>query len=296
MNQVKIITDSCSDLTPELFEKYGIDYAKMNTVIEGKEIPASLYWEYFSPKEFYDILRSGKKVTTTQVPVEEFERVFVEWLDKKYDLVYIGCSSKLSGSVNTASVVAKELAPKYPDAKIVVIDSKIASMGEGMLAIEAAKLAAAGKNADEIEREITALRLRARQGASVDSLTFLARAGRIKATKAFFGNLLGVKPLVVSDYNGDNVACGKTKGRKNSFRMVLDYAKEHIRDAQNQTVYFGHADCPQEEIDEFRAAVETELKPKDFYVYSLGPIIGTSTGPGMYGFYFFGDEKQPDRN
>ena len=93
MKKVKIITDSCSDLTGELLEKYGIDYAKMNTVLDGNETPASLTWTPEDVHSFYEIMRAGKRITTTQVPVEEFNRIFTKYLDEGSDIVYIACSS-----------------------------------------------------------------------------------------------------------------------------------------------------------------------------------------------------------
>lgn len=118
MNNIKIITDSCADLSTDLLEKYDIDYAKMNTVYKGKESPALLSWDDRTPKEFYDILRSGEHITTTQVPVPEFKRISKEYLHKGYDIIYIGCSSKQSGSINTGHVVSKELKIDYPGAMI----------------------------------------------------------------------------------------------------------------------------------------------------------------------------------
>ena len=114
MRKVKILTDSCSDLTRELRDRFDIDYLRMNTVREGKETVASLDWEFYSPKELYDTIRGGNRVTTTQVPANEFERGFKEYLEQGYDIVYIGCSSKLSGSVHTAEVVAKDMLKSYP--------------------------------------------------------------------------------------------------------------------------------------------------------------------------------------
>ena len=123
MKQVKIITDSCSDLTPDLMEKYDIDYAQMNTVLDGKTSPASLAWTPGEVHEFYEIMRSGRRITTTQVPVEEFNRVFTKYIEAGQDIVYIACSSKQSGSVNTAHVLAEKLMKEHPERKIFCIDS-----------------------------------------------------------------------------------------------------------------------------------------------------------------------------
>ena len=123
MRKVKIITDSCADLSAELLKKYNIDYAKMSTVEDGVESPALLTWSADDAHKLYDTIRGGKRITTAQVSVEEFNRIFTQYLDEGYDIVYIGCSSKQSGSVNTGRVTAQKLLSKYPGASIFCIDS-----------------------------------------------------------------------------------------------------------------------------------------------------------------------------
>ncbi len=118
MRKIKIVTDSCSDLKKSIREKYDIDYLQMFTVRDAKETPASLDWEYYSPKDLYDTIRDGNRVTTTQVPAVNFENGFKKFLDEGFDIVYIACSSKLSGSVNTGRKVAEEMLKDYPDATI----------------------------------------------------------------------------------------------------------------------------------------------------------------------------------
>ena len=109
MRAVKIITDSCSDLTPELLKEYNIDYVKMNTVFEGETKPADLAWTEADVKKFYGTMRDGKRFTTTQVPVTEYDAVFRKYLEAGNDIVYVACSIKQSGSVNTAIALSKKL-------------------------------------------------------------------------------------------------------------------------------------------------------------------------------------------
>lgn len=109
MRKVKIITDSCADLTAEQLSRYDIDYAKMSTVYNGVETPACLTWSEDEVHKLYNIMRDGNRITTAQVSVEEFQRVFEMYLKQDMDIVYIGCSSKSSGSVNTGFVIAKKL-------------------------------------------------------------------------------------------------------------------------------------------------------------------------------------------
>ena len=225
MRNVKIITDSCADLTADQLIRYDIGYARMYTVFEGKESPALLTWSDEEAHALYEIMRDGKRITTAQVSALEFQRVFEEYLKQDTDIVYVGCSSKQSGSVNTGFVAAKRLMERYEGSRIVCIDSLNASMGEGMLAIEAAKMANGGASASEIEAQLLRIRKRVNQFVTVHSLDALKRAGRVKGSAAFFGNLMGVKPIIISDVNGDQVAYKKVKGRQRSFEEIVTLLK-----------------------------------------------------------------------
>jgi DegV family protein with EDD domain len=290
MRKIQIITDSCSDLTPELMARYGIDYAKMNTVCQSKASLADLAWGKEDVHALYDRMRKGERVTTTQVPVEEFNRVFRHYLEAGCDIVYVGCSSKQSGSVNTASVLARKLAEEYPDSQIVCIDSRHASMGEGMLAIDAARAASEGKSADEISALVEERSRHLHQFATVHTLDALRRAGRVKASSAFFGNLLGVKPIVVADADGEQAAFKKAKGRTASLREIVALLREHITEAEGQTIYLAHSDCSLDEVAFVRDLVCREIPCKDVYIGYIGPIIGASIGPDAIAVFGYGKE------
>ncbi len=289
MRKVKIITDSCADLNQELLERYDIDYVKMSTVCDGVETPASLTWTPDEVKAFYNKMREGKRITTAQVSVEEFNRVFKKYLDEGFDIVYIACSLRLSGSVNTGSVVAAKLGETYPDAKIICIDSLNSSVSEGMVAMEAAKLAAEGKCAEEIAVFVKEMRNTALQYATVHTLNYLKQAGRVSASKAFFGNLMGVKPILVSDVNGAQAAYKKAKGRSNSLREIVSLLKNTVLDSENQTIYIAHSDCNEEDLNALVEAVKAEIPCKDIYICYIGPIVGASVGPDCIGVWGFGN-------
>ena len=290
MRPVKIITDSCSDLTPEIMEKYGIDYAKMNTVRDGETYPAQLDWTPDEVHAFYGALRAGKRITTTQVPVEEFREIFGKYLAKGYDIVYIACSSKQSGSVNTGSVVAEKLLADYPDATIRCIDSLNASMGEGLVAVEAAKFASEGLSADEVAEKVSAIRNNVNEYITVHSLDALKRAGRVKASKAFFGNLMGVKPILISDALGVQTPIKKVKGRQSSLREVVSLLAENILEVDRHPVYLVHADCPENEVEEVKAMIREAIPGAEITVGYIGPIIGASIGPDAIGVFGYGRE------
>lgn len=290
MRNVKIITDSCADLTAEQLVRYDIDYAKMSTVYNGVESPALLTWSEDEAHALYNIMRDGNRITTAQVSVEEFQRIFELYLKQDMDIVYIGCSSRSSGSVNTGFVVAKKMTESYPDGKIICIDSLNASVGIGMLAIEAAKMAKNGSTAEEIEAHILSVRNKVNQYVTVHSLDALKRAGRVKGSAAFFGNLMGVKPILISDANGDVVAYKKVKGRQKSFEEIVAMLKASIVDPEDQVIYFTHADCSREEVDTLVNLIKQEIPCKDVEVGLIGPIIGASIGPDAVGIWGFGQE------
>ena len=288
MAKVKILTDSCSDLPKDLREAHGVDYCRMNTVYQGKETPASLDFEYYTPKELYDVMRNGERVTTTQVPPEEFERVFTKYLEDVFDIVYIGCSLKQSSSVNTGEMVARGLREKYPLREIYCIDSLIACMGEGLLAMRAGDYAASGMSAKEIAEKISAERNTVNQFCTVHSLDMLRKAGRVKASSAFFGNLFGVKPILIADKAGNQTPIKKVKGQRSALAEIVNLMKDAITDPKNATVYIVHADAI-EDAKEVEAMVKETIGCETYIGY-IGPIIGASIGPGAIALYAFGKE------
>lgn len=290
MKPVKIITDSCSDLTGELLEKYNIDYAKMRYTYKGVENEAILTWSEEKIHELYNVMREGERVTTAQVPAEEYTKIFTKYIEEGYDIVSISCSSKQSSSVNTSIVVADEVMAKYEGAKIICIDSLNSCVPLGALVIEAAKMAQEGKGADEIGAWVIANRKKVLQFATVHSLKTLYKAGRVKGATAFFGNLLGVKPILINDVDGYQTGLKKVKGRQKSFEEVVNLLKENIINPEEQTVYFAHSDCNSEEVELLKNMIKDAIPCKEIYVSYIGPIIGGSIGPDAVALAAFGKE------
>lgn len=290
MNKIKIITDTCSDITEKMMADYDIDYVRMNTVLRGVTKEAELNWTKEDAHSFYQLIRSGERITTTQVPVEEFENKFTYYLEQNYDIIYIACSSKQSGSVNTAAVVGEKLMKKYQNCKIKAIDSLNSSTSLGMLAIEASKLVKENNSFEEIVEKVIKMRKQVNEFCTVHSLEYLRRAGRVKGSAAFFGNLMGVKPIIIADADGNQSAFKKVKGRQNSMREIVSLLKEAIINPESQTVYFSHADCSEEEVDYMVELIKKEIPCKDVCVGYIGPIIGASVGPDALAVFAFGKE------
>lgn len=284
-----ILVDSTADLGKDMREKYDIDYAAMNYVLDEKEYEASLDWKSHSAKEFYDLMRKGKIFKTTQVPGPVYEAKFQECFDKGEDVLYISCSSALSGSINMAKMVAEEFTDDHPDMKIICVDPLISSLGQGYLAIKASELRAEGKTIEEVAKYIEDNRLKVHQIGVVADLKFLKQSGRVTATSAFFGNIFDVKPILISDTKGQNLAVKKIKGYKNALIETAVDVKNEAIDPASQTLFISHADCP-EDAEFWKNEIMKQCTFKDCYISNIGPIVGASVGPGTMIAFYLGDE------
>lgn len=290
MRDFIILGDSTCDLNKDLREKYGIDYVQMKFVLEGKEYPASLDWEQLSAHDFYNAMREGKRITTTQVPAETFYEKFEECAKAGLDVVYIGCSSALSGSINTANVVAKEIMEKYPEARVLCLDALNSSFGQGIMLMIASDMKKEGKSVDEIAGHIIKIRNCVNQCGTVAKLDYLKRAGRVTASSAFFGNLIGIKPILISDAKGQNFAIKKAKGAQNARMEIAQHIKNTGINLQNQIIYISHADDEAAAM-ELAEVIKKETGCKDVFTDYIGPIVGASVGPGTVIAYCFGKEE-----
>ena len=289
MKKFVIVTDSCSDLDRVLREKYDVDYIPMHISCEGKDYEANLDWEAgLTAKEFYDMMRAGKRFTTAQITANQYKDAFSKYLADGYDILSISCSSAFSASVATSRTVAEELKADYPDAKIFCIDSLIACAGLGNLCIAASKMRAEGKTIEEVAAWVEENKLTSNQESTAESLKYLKQAGRVSAAAAFFGGIFQVKPIVISDATGMNFSCEKVKGRANSITRLAERMKDEYLESPYQSVIVEHADCP-EGADQLIAEIKKLLPDVSIdYVTNFGPIIGATVGPGMLGVFFFG--------
>ena len=289
MAKFKIFTDSCSDMSTTMRKKYDVEYCHMGIVVDGVEKRADLDWVDYSPEQFYGWLKEGRHVKTTQVSVTEFLDCFRPALKEGYDVLYIGCSSKLSGSVNTCEVLVKaQLLEEFPDRKIIVVDSLLASGVEAMLTIKASLLRGEGKTLEEVAGWCEENKKYFNQFATVDTLTYLKAAGRIKGAKAFFGNIMGVKPIFISDAEGNNSVIKKVKGTKNSLEELIQGVKDTIEKEKWDEVFIGQG-MAQDRAELIKKRLEEELNIKAT-IFWIGPIVGTTCGPGVIATFCFGRE------
>ncbi len=293
MRKFVIVSDSCCDLDKAEREKYSIEYIPMHFIFDENEYSADLDWGEFSVKEFYDLMRGGKRIRTAQVNAAEYKAAFEKYIDEGCDILSISCSSALSASVKASYLVRDELAAKYLEAKIICIDSLNSCHGLGLICIKAAELREEGKSIEEVAEWVEEHKLEMNQEAVADSLVYLKRAGRVSAAKAFFGGLLSVKPIIISAKDGNNLAVEKVKGRAASITRLAERVAERYKASSYQKLCFVHAD-DEEGVAALRAAVLERIPDKDVEIVTgyIGPIIGASVGPGTVAVYFWGKKVE----
>lgn len=288
MKKFVIVTDSCSDLDKELRTTYDIDYIPMHFTLDGEDYEASLDWEVFSAPEFYAKMRGGKRFLTSQVNAAQYLERFKSYLEQGYDILSISCSSALSASVKASRVAREQLLKDFPNAKIYCVDSLNSCFGLGILCITASNMRKEGKTIEETAEWLEANKLTVNQECTPEKLTYLKQAGRVSATSAFFGGLLNIKPIIISDAKGQNLAVEKVKGRKTSIDRLAERFADQVEDVPYQYVCVAHADSLDDALD-LKAAVEKKMKtPLPIRVGYIGPIVGASCGPGTLAVYFFG--------
>lgn len=288
-----IVTDSCCDLTQDERREYNIEYIPMYCVYKDESHYADLNWTEEDRKAFYQMMRDGVRITTAQITEQEYEAFFEDKLAQGFDILSISCSSALSASVQTSRKAKEILLERYPEAKIYCIDSLNACRGLGMLCLTASELRAEGKSIDEVAEWLEEHKLEANQECTPEKLIYLKQAGRVSAASAFFGGLLSIKPIIISDVKGRNLAVEKVKGRKNSLHRLVERMKERYRDVPYQKVAILHADCLEdaESLRQDIVASFPELEGK-ITISWLGPIIGATCGPGIVALYFFGKKVE----
>lgn len=296
MREFVIIGDSTCDLDRDLRERYGIEYVTMNFTFDEDEteFAATLDWEFLGSKEYYDMMRAGKRVFTTQVTRAAYRDAFLAAVEAGKDAVYISCSSALSASVNTARLVAAEIEAEHPEAHIYCVDSLISSLGQGYLLMEASRKRAEGLDAAATAEYIESMRLTVNQCGTVESMEYLRRAGRVKASKAFFGNLFGVKPIIISDIKGQNYAYKKVKGTVAARAAIADHIVD-AADGHYDTLLISHADCLAD-AELMRDEILKKAPFAEVIMGCIGPIVGSSVGPGTVIVFTRGKEVTIEGN
>ena len=288
MAKYQIFTDSSCDLSTELRKANNIEYFYFGLVVDGVEYKADLDWQEYTQEEFYGWLSAGKKVKTTQVSMEEVLLKVRPYFEKGIDIIYIGCSSALTGSMNLFELAKQQLMEEFPDRKMIGVDSLAAACTLGMMVLDASKEQKKGLSIEELQQWVLDNRFFYNQFATVDTLTYLKAAGRIKGAAAFFGNIMGVKPIFISDRKGNNLTINKVKGTKASLNELFEDVKAAMVPGVTEEIFIGQG-MAQERAELLKKRIEEELNIKAT-VQWIGPIVGTTCGPGVIATFCKGKE------
>jgi len=290
MKNYVIVTESTTDLTQDLVNELGIKIIPMVFGFENES-----YLNYPDNREmdihkFYERVKAGERSTTALINSKTFEEYFEPILKSGDDILYIGFSSGLSGTYNSSLIAAEELKQKYPDSKIVCIDTLAASMGEGLLVYHAVKLKQQGKDIEQVSQWLMDNRLKLNHWFTVDDLNHLRRGGRISAMTATIGSALNVKPILHVDNEGHLIPVHNVRGRKKSINALLEHMEELSINPQEQTIFISHANCL-EDAENLANLVRKKLKIKKIILNFIGPVIGSHTGQGAIALFFIGKER-----
>ena len=290
MREYKILTDSTTDLSPQLVAQTGVTVLPMTYTIGEKSYRNDPEETDLSSGDFYDMLRGGAMSTTSQINVETFREVAGKMARDGFDVLYVGFSSGLSGTFNSARIAFEDLSAEYPEHKFLAVDSLCASMGEGLLVYHAAQQQKAGRSIEETARWLEENKLHLAHWFTVDDLNHLKRGGRVSGAAAFFGTMLNIKPVLHVDDAGHLIPMEKVRGRKASLQALIDKVAELGIEPSEQVMFICHADCEKES-----RAVAEELKArygvKEVYINYIGPVIGSHTGPNTMGLFFVGTKR-----
>ncbi len=284
-----IITDSNCDLPIEYLSKNNIHVIPFTFQLNGITYTDD-FGNSLSHKEFYNALRNGSMPTTAQITAYTFENEFRKFTSKGESIIYIGFSSALSGSFNSSVMARNTIQEEEPEADITVIDSKSASIGQGLLVYYACEMLKRGKSKQEIVDWIETNKLKINHWFTIDSLEHLKRGGRISATSAAIGGLLEVKPVLNVLNDGSLNIVKKVRGRKKSIRALFEEYKTRVINPEEQMIYINHGDCL-DDAEYLKSLILSETTPKDIVINTMGPIIGTHTGPGVVVVVFMGKER-----
>lgn len=287
MNDYLIITDSSCDLPVSLAEELGVKVIKLEFIIEGEGAKKN---DAMDEKQFYELLRSGKIVTTSAISMERFISEVEPEVAAGHDVLYLGFSSGLSSTYSAGFVGAQELSEKYPDRKIYTVDTLAASMGQGLLVWYAANMQKEGKTIEEVRDFVEDNKLKLAHWFTVNDLFFLKRGGRVSAATALVGTMLNIKPVMHVDDEGHLIKVTTARGRKNAINALFEEVKKTAIDAAGQTMFISHGDCI-EDAEYLAEKVKSELSVKDVIISYIGPVIGAHSGPGTLALFFIGTNR-----
>lgn len=287
MKDYLIFTDSSCDLSESELAKRKTGCVSLsyrfdgeNKIFKDGEIPLH---------DFYDRMRKGCVVKTSSANMERFKSIFEAAVISGYDILYLGFSSGLSATYNCAVLAAKAMRDKYPSARIITVDTLCASAGVALLIDLVITRKNAGASIDEAAEYANSIKNKICHWFTVNDLEYLKRGGRISPSTVFFGNMLGIKPLLCVDDFGHLIGKGRIRGRKASIEALAQKYREN-RDEEFNTVYLSHADCIQA-AEYLARLIKAECNTKVKLITEIGAVIGAHSGPETLALFFIGKNR-----
>ncbi|WP_374718227.1 DegV family protein [Neobacillus sp.] len=279
--QVKILADSACDLPKSFYEENKVTLFPLKVEINNQEFEDV---KNIDPKTVYEAIRNGSIPKTSQVSPLLFQEVFTQMAENNEKGIYIAFSSQLSGTYSTAVMILDQVKEKYPNFDLTIVDSKCASLGQGLIVKEAARLAANNVSKEEILKKVQFMADHMEHLFTVEDLDYLAKGGRVSKASAFLGGLLNIKPILNVE-DGKLVPIEKIRGKKKVLRRLIELMEERGENFRDQIIGISHADSEETAI-EVKGMIEEEFRPKEVYISSIGSAIGAHTGAGTISIFF----------
>ena len=287
MRDYVITVNSTVDLPKEWLKERHVPVVPLRYTIDGTTYTDM---EGLSAKEFFAKLREGKMSVTSQVNPEEAAEALEPYVKEGKDILHLGFSSGLSGTLNSMRIGAQMLEEKYPGSKVIVIDTLCACLGEGLLLYYALKEKAKGKTIEEVAQWVEDNKLHICHNVTVDDLNHLHRGGRVSKTTAVIGTLVQIKPIIHMDNAGKLQVIGKERGRKKSLNKIVDMAAVQSRGWENDIVMITHGDCI-EDAEYVAKLVREKMGIDNILINNIGTVIGSHTGPGVVAVFCMGNKR-----
>lgn len=283
-----IFTDTSANIPTELAEKYNIGVVPLSYFLNGEQREC-VDTRSFDAAAYYAEMKQGAKITTSQINPQKYVDYMEPTLKEGKDILFIGMSAGISGTLNSARIAREQLLDSYPEREILIVDSQGASLGEGIWVLYAYECQQNGMNIQQVADKLEAEKKRMYQLFTVDDLMHLRKGGRLSNTAAAVGTLLQVKPLLKGTDTGEIAAFEKVRGRKAVLNRMVEKYDEMVVDAEQQIVGISHCGCPED-----AAAMAESLKqkhpPKEIMIVEHEPVTGSYLGPGALAIYFMGAE------
>jgi DegV family protein with EDD domain len=288
---VRIVLDSCSDVTTATAQRLGVDLLEFPYVMDGRDCVDDQY-EEVSAERFYDAMRGGAKLLTSAVPRGQFLDIFEACAADGIPTLYLSFTAGLSRSVVDAMAAAEEVRRAHPGFELSVIDNCTPSLCAVLLAAEAARLRDEEASMSQVSAWCEANKTRVHGYFTLDSLDWLAAGGRIPKAAAALSSVLDMKANLTFDLDGSLTLTGVSRGRKKALRAIVKSFKEHYDPQGGSLLGIVDAGCP-EDADALEELVRAELGAAcpPIERAPLDPTVGSHTGPGMLGLAFWGTDR-----